>query len=230
MQIVRCSFRHPLSRLSGQNRFDDHENQAEGGLQGWLGHVDIYRRSEETTECVYAPSHQIIGSSHSSLVQSNGLRGYHIHGLILRPLRLVLPFYGMTLGVECPIYQELQADIIRQQRVQHNARVIEARIAEERIQAQLAAMPQPKPQLPQLEERGVPTIQPERPQLSPIAEPTAQAKAAEEIFHPVPDAPPQQPRPQPSYATPRRSGMPKTSKDQDWQPESWQPAPARKRT
>lgn len=32
MQTVRLLFSRPLSRLSGQNRLDDHENEEEGGL------------------------------------------------------------------------------------------------------------------------------------------------------------------------------------------------------
>ncbi|EIM85060.1 uncharacterized protein STEHIDRAFT_122959 [Stereum hirsutum FP-91666 SS1] len=130
-----------------------------------------------------------------------------------------------------PSIEELEADIIRQQRVLHNARVIEARIAQERVQAQLAAMPQPKPQLLLSEERNTPVSSQPTPsvqvglsQQSPTPEPTAQANAVEEPY--VPEAPPQQL----SYATPKRSGLPKTGKDQDWQPQSWQPAPARKRT
>lgn len=59
MQTVRLFFSRPVSRLSGQNSFNDHENEEEGGLQGWVGHVDVYRWTEKTTKCVLASVYRI---------------------------------------------------------------------------------------------------------------------------------------------------------------------------
>ncbi|KAG6854106.1 hypothetical protein C0991_010520 [Blastosporella zonata] len=77
---------------------------------------------------------QYIGGGKRLAAQSNGHPGYHIHGLTLRLLRYAprRNFLTITKNPLALIMQELQVDAARQQRVQANVALIEARDREER--------------------------------------------------------------------------------------------------